>query len=138
MTALPAGVRITAFWSQNWRKEYGRRVGGVMGILSSNRVHVVWIGLPMTRDRRQSDRYAQLNAVVRREAIRRPEWVAYVDTFWLLSDHGRYTEYLSRLGGTLVRLRQPDGVHFRPAAADVVARAVLTAIRKQVRLEGGR
>ena len=135
MTALPEGVRITAFWSRAWRAEYGRRVGGVMDILASRRVRVVWIGLPMTRDAHQTDRYAQLNAVVRREATRRPAWVRYVDTFWLLSDHGRYTEYLRTPGGKLVHLRQPDGVHFRPAAADMVARAVVKAIRKQVRLE---
>ena len=136
MSALPENVRITAFWSPAWRKEYGRRVGGVMDILASRRVHVVWIGLPTTRDRHQTDRYAQLNAVVRREAMRRSAWVTYVDTFWLLSDHGRYTEHLRTPGGKLVQLRQPDGVHFRPAAADMVARAVLKAIRKQVRLEG--
>lgn len=135
MTALPAGVRITAFWSPEWRKEYGRRVAGVMDMLASRRVHVVWIGLPMTRDGRQTDRYAQLNAVVRREASRRPAWVTYVDTFWLLSDHGRYAAYLRTAGGRLVQLRQPDGVHFRPAAADMVAREVLQAIREHIRLE---
>lgn len=137
MSALPENVRITAFWSPAWRAEYGRRVGGVMDILASRHVHVVWIGLPMTRDRHQTDRYAQLNAVVRREATRRPGWVTYVDTFWLLSDHGQYTEHLRTAGGKLVQLRQPDGVHFRPAAADMVARAVLKAIRKHVRLEEG-
>jgi len=135
MTALPETVRITAFWSPEWRREYGRRAGGVMDMLANRHAHVVWIGLPMTRDRRQTDRYAQLNAVVRREATRRPAWVTYVDTFWLLSDHGRYAEYFRTAGGKLVQLRQPDGVHFRPAAADMVARAVLKAIRKHVRLE---
>jgi hypothetical protein len=136
MSALPDGVRITAFWSPEWRQEYGRRAGGVMDLLVSERVRVVWIGLPTTRERAQTDRYAQLNAVVRREARRRSAWVTYVDTFWLLSDHGRYTEYLRMPGGKLVQLRQPDGVHFRPAGADIVARAVLQAIRAQCRLEG--
>ena len=136
MTGLPPNVKITSFWSAEWRREYGRRVGGVMDMLSSSRAHVVWIGLPMTRDNSRTERYAQLNAVVRREAQRRPASVTYVDTFWLLSDRGRYTEFLRTPAGKLVELREPDGIHFRPAAADLVAQSVLKALRGKFRLEG--
>ena len=137
MSALPAGVRITAFWSRAWRREYGRRVGGVLDMLVSHGVYVVWIGLPRTRDRHQSDRYAQLNATVRREVRHRSGSVTYIDTFWRLSDHGHYAEYLRTASGKLVDMRQPDGVHLTPAAADIVARAVLTALEQRFHLKAG-
>ena len=53
----------------------------------------------------------------------------YVDTWHLLdSAHGKYTPYL-RVHGQLTLMRLPDGVHYTPAAGDLVAQAVLARLR---------
>ena len=54
----------------------------------------------------------------------------YVDTWHLLDDaHGRYTAYL-RVHGKLTLMRLPDGVHYTPAAGDLVAEQVLAVLRR--------
>ena len=50
MTGLPKGVTIGDFGDAAWRKEYGRRVGGVMDTVARAGGHVVWIGLPQHGD----------------------------------------------------------------------------------------
>ena len=46
MTGLPKGVSIDGFDTPSWRKEYGRRVGGLMDAITRAGGYVVWIGLP--------------------------------------------------------------------------------------------
>jgi hypothetical protein len=53
-----------------------------------------------------------------------------VDTWHLLdSAHGTYTPYL-RVHGKLTLMRLPDGVHYTPAAGDLIADAVLEQLRR--------
>ena len=64
MTGLPQGVSIDGFDTPSWRKEYGRRVGGLMDAITRAGGYVVWIGLPITRDADQTRRFDAVNAVV--------------------------------------------------------------------------
>jgi hypothetical protein len=129
MTGLPPQTEIGLLGSPTWTHEYRRRVGGVMDILEAHDVRVIWIGLPVTRDPDRSGRYAFINELVRAEAARRAPRVQYVDTYRLLSNHGRYTDYRND-NGLLVRIRQADGVHFEPAGGDLIAQRVLALLRR--------
>ena len=54
----------------------------------------------------------------------------FVDTWHLLdSAHGTYTAYL-RVHGRLTLMRLGDGVHYTAAAGDLVAQAVVAALRR--------
>jgi hypothetical protein len=67
--------------------------------------------------------------VFREEAAKRP-WVRFVDTYPLFADEsGGYADYLPTGDGTLVLMRQGDGIHWSRAGGDRVADAVLTALR---------
>ena len=64
MTGLPSGVTITEFNDPAWRREYARRVGGLIDLINRAGAYVVWVGLPITRDPAQTARFDAINGVV--------------------------------------------------------------------------
>jgi hypothetical protein len=126
MTGLPAGTSVDAFDDAAWRREYGRRVGGLIDLANRAGAYVIWLGLPLTRDPGQTARFDQINSVVEEQVQARPGGAAFVDTYALLAGpSGGYAEYLQSLSGQVQDVRAPDGVHLAPAGAAIVARAVL-------------
>ncbi len=126
MTGLPAGVTITEFNDPAWRREYARRVGGLIDLVNRAGAYVVWVGLPITRDPAQTARFDAINGVVAQEIDKRPGGAVYLDTYSLLAaPNGGFAQYLTTLSGEVQDVRAPDGVHFSPAGAAIVARQVL-------------
>jgi lysophospholipase L1-like esterase len=126
MTGLPKGVEVDGFGTPSWTAEYGRRVGGIMDTVTRAHAFLVWIGLPITRDAAQTQRFDTINAIVASEARRRSGSVAFVDTYaTFASDTGGFAQYLPNASGNEVLVRSPDGVHFEPAGGDMIARLVL-------------
>ncbi len=139
MTGLPKGVSVGGFGSASWRKEYARRVGGVMDIANRAGAFVVWIGLPITRDDAQTQRFDVINSIVQKEARKRPGRVAYIDTYdTFASQSGGFAQYLPDDSGNEVLVRAPDGVHFERAGGDIIARMVLHALNRQFDLTSWR
>jgi hypothetical protein len=131
MTGLPDGVSIDAFGGSVWRREYGRRVGGLMDMINRAGALVVWIGLPQTANREQTQRFDVVNAVVQREARKREGRAVFIDTYTMFAgDDGGYAEYLPTAAGRLVKMRAADGVHFEREGGDLIAREVLRALNK--------
>ena len=131
MTGLPDGVSIDAFGGSVWRREYGRRVGGLMDMINRAGALVVWIGLPQTQSSEQTQRFDVVNAVVQREARKREGRAVFIDTYTMFAGaDGGYAEYLPNAAGKLVKMRAGDGVHFEREGGDLIAREVLKALNK--------
>ena len=131
MTGLPDGTSVGDFGSWAWRKEYGRRVGGVMDTINRAGGFVVWIGLPQTRAPDQTQRFDVVNAVAEKQARKRPGRAAYVDTYTMFAgDDGGYAQYLPDGAGRLEKVRADDGVHFERTGGDMIARIVLKELNK--------
>jgi hypothetical protein len=139
MTGLPEGTTIDDFGGSVWRREYARRVGGVMDVINRAGGFVVWLGLPQTRSPDQTARFDVVNAVVEKQARKRPGRAVYIDTYRLFAgDDGGYTQYLRNLSGDLVQVRASDGVHFEREGGDIIAREVLKALNRQFDLTSWR
>ena len=139
MTGLPDGTSIGDFGSWSWRREYARRVGGLMDAINRAGAFVVWIGLPQTRSAAQTQRFDVVNAVVEKEARKREGRATYVDTYSMFAgDDGGYAQYLADGSGQLRRVRADDGVHFEREGGDIIARVVLKALNKQFDLTSWR
>ncbi len=131
MTGLPEGVEIDAFGGSVWRREYARRVGGLMDMINRAGALVVWIGLPQTQSSEQTQRFDVVNAVVQREARKRDGRAVFIDTYTMFAgENGGYAEYLPNAAGKLVKMRAGDGVHFEREGGDLIAREVLKALNK--------
>ena len=132
MTGLPEGTELDGFGGPRWTAEYRRRVAGIMDTITRARVHLVWIGLPITRDAAQTARFDAINAIVQAEAAKRPGRVFYLDTyFYFAGEDGGYAQYIEDSSGTLLKMRADDGVHFERAAGDRIAREVLKQLYKR-------
>ena len=139
MTGLPEGTTIDDFGGSVWRREYARRVGGVMNVINRAGAFVVWLGLPQTRSPDQTARFDVVNAVVEKQARKRPGRAVYIDTYRLFAgDDGGYTQYMRNLSGELVQVRASDGVHFEREGGDIIAREVLKALNQQFDLTSWR
>jgi len=139
MTGLPKGVTVDGFGTASWRKEYGRRVGGVMDTIARGGGHTIWLGLPITRSPAQTQRFDLINAVVLQEAKKRPATATYVDTYTSFAgDNGGYAEYLEDRRGRRVKVRAGDGVHFERAGGEMIARMVLKRLNEMFDLTSWR
>ena len=126
MTGIPEGREVGTFGSPTWRREYRRRVAVVMDTVTSRGGHLVWIGLPTSRDSEQTSRYDLINTIVHSEAAKREGRVSYLDTyFFFAGEDGGYAQYVEDTSGKLVKMRADDGVHFERPAGDLIADNVL-------------
>ena len=131
MTGLPDGVTIGSYGGPAWRREYARRVGGLMDLINRAGAFVVWIGLPQTQSAEQTRRFDVINAVVQREALEREGRAAFIDTYTTFAgEDGSYTEYLADPNGSLRKVRAGDGVHFEREGGDMIAREVLKTLNR--------
>jgi hypothetical protein len=131
MTGLPEGVTIDSFGGSIWRREYGRRVGGLMDMINRAGAFVLWIGLPQTKSADQTQRFDIVNAVVQEEARKREGRAAFIDTYTMFAgDDGGYTQFLPTGSGGLVKVRADDGVHFESEGGDMIAREVLKQLNR--------
>ena len=132
MTGLPEGREVGTFGSPSWRAEYRRRVAAVMDTVTRNGAHLVWIGLPISRDAEQTRRYDVINAIVQTEAAKRKGRVAYLDTyFFFAGEDGGFAQYVEDSTGKLVKMRADDGVHFERPAGDLIAAKVLERLEER-------
>jgi len=139
MTGLPKGTSIDAFGGSLWRREYARRVGGLMDVINRAGGFVVWIGLPQTKSSEQTQRFDVVNAVVQKEAQKRPGRAAFVDTYTMFAgENGGYAQFLPDGSGRLRKLRADDGVHFEREGGDMIAREVLKVMNKRFDLTSWR
>lgn len=126
MTGIPEGTSIGSFGSPTWSAEYRRRVAVVLDTVIRAGGVVVWIGLPVTRSERQTQRFDNLNALVLKEVKARPRKAVFVDTYTMFAgDTGGFAEYLENAKGDSVKVRAGDGVHFETEGGDLIAREVL-------------
>jgi hypothetical protein len=138
MTGLPEGKEVGAFGSGSWTAEYRRRVAAIMDTVTRGGAFLVWIGLPITDDADQTTRFDAINAIVQREAAKRPGRVSYLDTYFFFAENGGYAQFVETDSGRLVRMRADDGVHFERAAGDLIARQVLRRLNQRFDLTSWR
>jgi hypothetical protein len=93
---------------------------------------ILWVSVPIIQDKGLNGLLQAVRDLQHKEA--RLWHVDYFNSDSVLSPHDRYTAYL-RVGGQLALVRVPsDGIHLEPAGADLLANAVMRAIRTDLHL----
>ncbi|MCA0423796.1 MAG: DUF459 domain-containing protein [Proteobacteria bacterium] len=117
--------------SEYWRGLYTQRVDSLMALAKARNVPVIWVGLPIMRLERYSVDLAALNAIYKARAAQ--AGIAYVDVWEAFAgDDGLYAVNGPDVGGEIVRLRTPDGVHFTKSGARKLAFFVDKELQKVV------
>jgi uncharacterized protein len=98
-----------------WIKNYNERVGALMNEAGSKGVRVLWVGLPIMGSSTFSADMSELNAIYLSQA--RVHAGVWFEPTWKLfsTSAGAYAAFLP-VGGSLVQVRDPDGVHIDPPA----------------------
>lgn len=139
LSGAPKGASIGPLGSPSWVAEYRRRLEGVTREFARSGAYVIWLGAPITRGEGRNRGFRVVDRVLRSVAAEHGDEAAYIDTWHMfLNRRGRYADYLPDGHGHLVQMRAGDGVHYTPAAGDMVARAVLAQLRRRADFTGWR
>jgi len=119
-TAIPVG-------SVRWLEGYRERAANLLGEATRAGTHVVWVGIPIVRERQRWDFYRRVNDIYRDTASADPFGV-YVDAWTPFEGRdGGYTAFVRNDRGDLVEVRAPDGVHFTQTGYSFLARMAIRA-----------
>jgi hypothetical protein len=103
--AIPVG-------SADWVEGYRERAAELLREATRAGTHVVWVGIPIVKERERWDFYRRVNDIYRDTANADP-FGTFVDSWEPFEAHdGGYTAFVRNEGGGLVEVRAPDGVHF--------------------------
>jgi len=114
-----------------WSLEYGRRVKQIMELLiQGGAKRIIWLTLPDMKDPTRQ-RYAQtVNKIFVEQAAMHPE-VTLFDTAPILARKpGKFVSYVMGADGTVVTVRDPDGIHLSNDGAKRLAQAIVLAYWK--------
>lgn len=124
---LKVGDRAYPAGTPQWQAAYTRRIVAVARILSGGGVRpVYWSTPPMP----ESPKWARIFASQARAAVAAVPSVPgmrYVDLFQRTQVRGHYSDRLT-FHGASIDARQPDGIHFSRAGAQIPAEAILQAM----------
>jgi len=122
---------------QEWRAEYGKRVGEVMDYLSSEGRTLVWVGIPNDDSPEMSARLAVQDRAVRAALATRPT-VQFVDTWKRFSSGGGgWAEYVvDPRDGVGKDVRADDGFHLNQAGAEILAVDIAAVVTADLRARG--
>jgi hypothetical protein len=114
-----------------WNQEYGRRMGQIMGLLiQGGAKRIILLTLPDMKDP-VHQRYAQtVNAILVEQAATHPA-VTIFDTAPILARKpGKFVSYVMGADGSVITVRDPDGVHLSTDGAKRLAQALVLAYWK--------
>ena len=118
------------FGTPAWAKVYAERVSALMTEATAAGAKVLWVGMPVMSDPGFSAEMAKLNQVYEAQAAAHPG-VSYLSAWAVLSGPShRYEETAPGPGGVAAVLRDPDGIHLTTDGADLLARAVVTRLKR--------
>jgi uncharacterized protein len=122
---------------EDWRAEYGRRVGEVMDYLSSEGRTLVWVGIPNDDNPDVTLRLQVQDEVVRAEAAERPQ-VKFVDTWNRFSGReGGWAEFVIDPRDNQAKdVRAEDGFHLNTVGAEILALDIAEVIIGDLRARG--
>lgn len=122
---------------QEWRAEYGRRVGATMDYLSAGGRTLIWVGIPNDDNPDVTARMSVQNEVVRAQAAARPE-VLFVDTWARFSGiDGGWAEYVvDPRDGVGKDVRANDGFHLNENGAEILALDIADVLKSDLRKRG--
>jgi hypothetical protein len=120
--ALNTGGLDTPKGTVDWPPAYGERAEALMRIAIEGGARVVWIGLPVQRDRSRWIFVKRQNSLFE-QASHRVGDVAFLDSWDLFDTGGGEYSAFYREGNGVRLVREADGLHFTAIGYTILVRA---------------
>ncbi len=122
---------------EEWRAEYGKRVGAVMEFLSADGRTLVWVGIPNDDNPEVTARMKVQDEVVREQVAAHPG-VIFIDTWKRFSGiEGNWAEYVIDPRDAQGKdVRADDGFHLNEAGAEILALDIAEVVRAELVARG--
>ena len=122
--------RAVAYGTAAWDAAYAQRVGSFIDEATATGAHVLWVGMPPMQSPQLNAEMQHINAIDAAQVAARPGRAAYLSSWNVLGGpSGTFTAYLPGPSGAEINVRTPDGTHLTPGGGQVLAEAVIAAIR---------
>jgi hypothetical protein len=119
------------FKSKGWQRVYVSRLDAIYSELAKRKITVVWVGLPVMRDKDENAGAVFLNGLYAAEAAKFDgRFLPLSDSF--VDSSGKFAAYLPDQKGHLREVRINDGVHFTSYGYGLIAEKVYSAITSPV------
>ncbi len=119
--------QVIRFPSPEWDTFYSARVSEICEFAKEKKVHLIWVGLPVMKEKRVH-RGALAQNPIFRDNMKRYGF-DFVSTEELIGRLDQpYVRHASDATGKKINLRADDGIHFSPQGLQRIASAVLKTI----------
>ena len=119
--------------TQEWAKEYRRRIEVVMRIFSNGgKTRVYWVSMPVPRSQQLAVDYQLIDTGIKDAAAAVPG-ATYIDIAGPLSNNGQYSDYI-QVDGRTILARTRDGIHMSQDGANYAASLILQTLNKDWKL----
>lgn len=127
------GKAIINYGINGWNEEYLKRVSGFLDIFKSNNSYVFWMGLPIMKEKKYSERIKNLDSIYEKATDNNGAY--FISTWNLLADsEGNYSAYLPDENGQYKLARTSDGIHLQYFGGKIVVNKVINRIKEVIEL----
>ena len=119
------GKKVLEFGSEEWDGYYRSRLSAYLAMLGSRQVRVLWVGMPLMKEKKFSQKMQHMNQVIQAEIASYPN-VTWLDPNPALGYAKGFEQYRASTRGKMVKMRADDGIHM----TDDGAAYLLPAIRE--------
>lgn len=128
---VQVGREVLRFGTPEWDAFYLQRLDSFLTLITANDARVLWVGMPVMREKGFSRRMAHMNELVRQALQAHPsvQWLdpnpalGYVDN--------AFAQYRANARGKLVKLRADDGIHMTDEGAGFLVEPIRAWLEAQ-------
>jgi hypothetical protein len=119
------GKAVLEFGSAEWDAYYRGRLSAYLAMLGSRPVRILWVGMPLMKEKKFSLKMQHMNQLIQAEIAGRPN-VTWLDPNPALGYSKGFEQYRANARGKMIKMRADDGIHM----TDDGAAYLLPAIRE--------
>jgi hypothetical protein len=117
--------KVQLFGTAAWCKTYQSRVANFLAMVESGGSRVVWVGLPPMRLEAYNARIAVINRIVYTVVSHDPHATWWNSAPFVGDEAGDFREFATLKNGTIMRLRNADGIHFSDDGAGLMSSVLM-------------
>lgn len=129
-----SGGQYVSFGSALWHQAYGSRVSQMMDEATAAGARVLWVGMPIMESPSFSANIATIDSIFSSEASSHAGVTYYSSWPLFATPSGQYNGGTTDVAGSVMPLRDPDGIHLNDGGEDLLGLSVVKELRQLYRL----